>query len=170
MFDVAADGDGVSGRRAGAARRLVRLDRPRYGDRVSIDEPRGYESAGARRDVARVAADYGLLLADGAPVTEGAVPPGIDPRRRQPLQRERAGLPELDAIPASNSPVRTGTNYGCATNSNLAAMIANPDDLVRGRDGFGQRHRGRPPAARSGPIAKASRPAASGLPANHHDG
>jgi pilus assembly protein CpaD len=26
------------------------------------------------------------------------------------------------------------SNYGCATNSNLAAMIADPEDLVRGRE------------------------------------
>ena len=25
------------------------------------------------------------------------------------------------------------SNYGCAVNSNLAAMVANPEDLVRGR-------------------------------------
>ena len=39
--------------------------------------------------------------------------------------------------PGIESPVRTGTNYGCATNSNLAAMIANPDDLIRGREASG---------------------------------
>jgi pilus assembly protein CpaD len=27
----------------------------------------------------------------------------------------------------------TSSNYGCATNSNLAAMVANPNDLVRGQ-------------------------------------
>jgi pilus assembly protein CpaD len=26
----------------------------------------------------------------------------------------------------------TGSNHGCAVNSNLAAMVANPTDLVRG--------------------------------------
>jgi pilus assembly protein CpaD len=29
---------------------------------------------------------------------------------------------------------QTTSNYGCAINSNLAAMIANPEDLVHGRD------------------------------------
>ena len=28
----------------------------------------------------------------------------------------------------------TDSNYGCAANANLAAMIANPEDLVHGRD------------------------------------
>ena len=27
------------------------------------------------------------------------------------------------------------SNYGCAVNSNLAAMIANPEDLLHGREG-----------------------------------
>ena len=29
----------------------------------------------------------------------------------------------------------TSANYGCAVNSNLAAMVADPNDLVRGRQG-----------------------------------
>jgi pilus assembly protein CpaD len=29
----------------------------------------------------------------------------------------------------------TSSNYGCAVNSNLAAMVANPADLVLGRPG-----------------------------------
>jgi pilus assembly protein CpaD len=29
------------------------------------------------------------------------------------------------------------SNFGCALNSNLAAMVANPEDLVHGREGSG---------------------------------
>ena len=29
------------------------------------------------------------------------------------------------------------SNYGCAVNGNLAAMVANPEDLIHGRDGSG---------------------------------
>ena len=29
------------------------------------------------------------------------------------------------------------SNYGCAVNSNIAAMVANPQDLVHGREGSG---------------------------------
>jgi pilus assembly protein CpaD len=32
----------------------------------------------------------------------------------------------------------TSPNYGCATNSNLAAMIANPEDLIEGQKGTGE--------------------------------
>jgi len=27
------------------------------------------------------------------------------------------------------------SNFGCAVNSNLAAMVANPEDLIHGREG-----------------------------------
>ena len=134
VFDVATGGQGV------AASEQARLDAwfasidLGYGDRVAIDEPRGYEDAAARRDIARVAARYGLLVSDGAPVTNGSVAPGTV---RVVASRASAHVP---GCPAWNSdaigPVNnTSSNYGCATNSNLAAMIANPNDLVLGQDG-----------------------------------
>lgn len=33
----------------------------------------------------------------------------------------------------ADSAAMTDSNYGCATNANLAAMIADPQDLVRGK-------------------------------------
>jgi len=35
------------------------------------------------------------------------------------------------------TPERTSTNFGCATNQNLARMIADPNDLVLGQSGAG---------------------------------
>jgi len=32
----------------------------------------------------------------------------------------------------------TTSGYGCATNSNLAAMVANPEDLIQGQSGTGE--------------------------------
>jgi pilus assembly protein CpaD len=29
------------------------------------------------------------------------------------------------------------SNFGCAVNANLAAMVANPEDLIHGREGSG---------------------------------
>lgn len=102
-----------------------------YGDRISVDEP-GYPSASVRGDIANVAARYGLLLADAAPVTTGAVPPGTV---RVVASRATASVP---GCPAWNSDdlapnSATSPNFGCATNSNLAAMVANPEDLVLGQ-------------------------------------
>ena len=101
-----------------------------YGDRVWVEE--GY-SGQARQDVARVAADYGLLLSDGAPVTAGAV---ASDAVRVIVSRSTAHVPNCpnwDPV----GPSATSPGYGCAVNSNLAAMIADPTDLVLGQEGSG---------------------------------
>jgi pilus assembly protein CpaD len=137
VFDVAAEGDNV------APAEKARLDAwfdsigLRYGDSVSIDTPRGHQSNGARRDVAEVAANRGLLVADvAAPVTEGGVAPGYVRVVASRASASVAGCPKWEDK-GVDSPLRTNTNYGCAFNSNLAAMVANPDDLVHGREASG---------------------------------
>ena len=137
VFDVATSSQGVP------ASELARLDAwfasvdLRYGDQITIDEAPGFESEAARRDVAGLAARYGLLLADaGAPVTAGEVQAGTI---RVVASRATASVPGCPnwakaEIAATGN---TSSNYGCATNSNLAAMIANPTDLVQGQDGTG---------------------------------
>ena len=93
------------------------------------------DSADARNDVARVAGHYGLLVADGGPVLAGAVPPGMV---RIVVSRTRASVPDCPDWHEASQPNynnHSGSNYGCATGSNLAAMIANPEDLVHGRGG-----------------------------------
>lgn len=103
-----------------------------YGDRVFVDEP--YGPAGGTADVARVAAEYGLLISPGTPVTEGEVPRGA---LRVIVTRSTASVPGCPNWRgrAGNA---TSSNYGCATNSNLAAMIADPSDLVLGQAGSGR--------------------------------
>ncbi|MFT3968097.1 MAG: CpaD family pilus assembly lipoprotein [Sphingobium sp.] len=105
-----------------------------YGDRVSIADPGSYSGSGISGAVADLVGRYGLLLADRAPVTVGQAPSGSV---RIVVSRATAGVPgcpgwthqqELDTQGAL-----TG-EYGCGVNGNLAAMIANPDDLVRGRE------------------------------------
>jgi pilus assembly protein CpaD len=135
VFDVASREDGVPASEQARLSAWFESIGLAYGDHVTIDEPGGYANASARRDVAKVAADHGLIVAeDGAPVTEGAVGPGYV---RVVARRSTAsvhGCPDW-GDPEIESPVRTASNYGCATNTNLAAMIANPDDLVHGREG-----------------------------------
>ncbi len=102
-----------------------------YGDRVSIDDPAG-DGPTARDDIAAVIGGYGLLLSDDAPVTPAAITPGSI---RVIVSRMRATVPRCpdwsrDATNEFES--NTSSDYGCAINSNLAAMIANPADLVRG--------------------------------------
>jgi pilus assembly protein CpaD len=109
-----------------------------YGDTISVDQAEGYGPSGARADVARVAGVHGLLLAEGAPITAGEVPPGSI---RVIASRSTASVPGCPYWAASTNGAapqqNTSSNYGCSVNSNLAAMIANPEDLVHGRDGVG---------------------------------
>ena len=103
-----------------------------YGDSIYVDSP---YSGAARDDVALTAGRYGLLLSDGAPVTAGAVPPGTV---RVVVTRTRATVPNCPnwSEPAQpNYANRSMSNFGCSVNANLAAMVANPEDLIYGREG-----------------------------------
>lgn len=105
----------------------------RYGDQVAIDTNRGDSGLAVRDGVAAVAARRGVLLAREAPLTAGAVSPGFT---RIVLSRATArvdGCPNWGDHGALGGINRTSANYGCATNANLAAMIADPADLVRGQ-------------------------------------
>ncbi|MBB4642126.1 CpaD family pilus assembly protein [Rhizorhapis suberifaciens] len=103
-----------------------------YGDRVSID---GESSTAARASVSQLLGNYGLLLSDTAPATAGSVPGGAI---RVIVSRSTAsvpGCPDWRSTQEGDLIGGTSSNYGCATNGNLAAMIANPQDLVLGQPG-----------------------------------
>jgi pilus assembly protein CpaD len=101
-----------------------------YGDRLYVDT--GYDGAEARSDVARIASDYGMMVSPGAPLTAGAVQAGTV---RVIISRTEASVPNCPNWERSDGPSKTSSNYGCAVNSNLAAMIADPNDLVLGQEG-----------------------------------
>jgi pilus assembly protein CpaD len=103
-----------------------------YGDSVYVDGP--YSDA-ARAQVAEIAGKYGMLVSQSAPVTAGAVQPG---NVRVVVTRSVATVPncpnwEEKSQPNYNNKMLPGS--GCAVNSNLAAMVANPEDLFHGREG-----------------------------------
>jgi pilus assembly protein CpaD len=105
-----------------------------YGDHVAIDDPHPYGS-GVHDAVAAQVAQYGLLLSDDAPVTGAPVPPGS---ARIVISRMKAAVPGCPDYTRQNKPEfnsNSSSNLGCAINSNLAAMVANPADLVRGQPG-----------------------------------
>ncbi|KQT31725.1 pilus assembly protein CpaD [Sphingomonas sp. Leaf412] len=105
-----------------------------YGDVVALDDPNG-TGRGAHDDVQAVAARYGLLVGAAAPVTNGPIAPGTV---RIVVSRTRAivpGCPDHSRMNDPNFNAHTASNYGCASNTNLAAMVANPADLVRGQPG-----------------------------------
>jgi pilus assembly protein CpaD len=91
----------------------------------------------ATADVARVAGRYGLLVSAGAPVTVSAIPEGAVRVVVSRTQASVPGCPNWSEEAAPNYNNRMISNFGCSVNSNLAAMIANPQDLVYGREGDG---------------------------------
>jgi pilus assembly protein CpaD len=108
----------------------------RYGDRVAIDDP--LQSSATRAAVENLAGRYGLLVADGVPVTPGIVTAGS---ARIVVSRSRAtvpGCPDWSAKSDANFNNATSTNYGCAVNSNIAAMVANPEHLLKGDASTGE--------------------------------
>lgn len=105
-----------------------------YGDSVYVD---GAGSEAARGQVAAIAGQYGMMVSAGAPVTAGMVAPGTV---RVVVSRRRASVPYCPnwSLPSQpNYDNRTMSNFGCSVNSNIAAMVANPEDLVHGREGTG---------------------------------
>lgn len=133
-FDV---GTGPAGLAPGEEQRLagwmgsLRLG---YGDSIAIDDPAGAGPA-ARGAVSRAAARFGLLVSGDAPVTGAPVTPGT---MRVVVSRARARVPNCPDFSRDRQPDfegNTWSNQGCAVNSNLAAMVANPLDLVRGEPG-----------------------------------
>lgn len=107
----------------------------RYGDRIGVDDTMA--SVAVRNDVAKIAARYGLLVSDGAPVTQGYVDPG---KVRVVVTRSRAyvpGCPDWTEHVTEYGNNATSQGYGCSINGNLAAMIADPEQLLHGAAGTG---------------------------------
>jgi pilus assembly protein CpaD len=102
-----------------------------YGDSIYVD---GDYAAAARQDVARVAGRYGMMVSAAAPVTAGDIQPGTV---RVVVSRTRAsvpGCPNWDRRAAPDYDNQQMSNYGCAVNANIASMVADPQDLIRGRE------------------------------------
>ena len=51
------------------------------------------------------------------------------------VTRSIAYVPNCPNGASAHGPSSTSSNYGCAVNSNWAAMVANPSDLVLGQTG-----------------------------------
>jgi pilus assembly protein CpaD len=130
MFDVAAPGGFV------APYELARLDSwfqglgLGYGDSIYVD---GAYAGAAASQVAGIAGRYGLMVQPAAPVTVGAVAHDMV---RVVVSRTRAevpGCPNWSRASEPNFQNRSMPGHGCGVNSNLAAMVANPEDLFHGR-------------------------------------
>ena len=133
VLDVGSGGGGLSNAEFARLSDWFQSLDLRYGDRIYVADP--YGNPRARADIAKAAASYGLQLSDGAPVTAGSARAGST---RVVVRRASAsvpGCPNWRQAKLINSLESTESNFGCSMNSNIAAMVANPDDLVLGRDG-----------------------------------
>ena len=132
-LDLAAPGGALAPTEVGRLDGWFRGLELGYGDSIYIDG--GYGSAATQ--VAEIAGAYGMMVQPAAPVTAGAVAPGMV---RVVVSRTRAeipGCPNWSRAAQPNFENRSMSNFGCAVNSNLAAMVANPEDLFHGREGSG---------------------------------
>jgi pilus assembly protein CpaD len=134
VFDAAAPGGALA---PGEADRLTGWFQGLglgYGDTIYVDG--GYAPA-ARSQVASIAGRSGMMVTAGAPATAGLVQPGSV---RVVVARRRAEVPNCPNWSRPAAPDfanRSMSNYGCSVNSNIAAMVANPEDLLHGREGTG---------------------------------
>ena len=105
----------------------------RYGDRVAVEDP-GSNPA-VTNAVNELAGRYGLIVSDTAPTTAGFLQPG---QARVVITRSSAevpGCPDWSAKSDMNYLNATSPGYGCSINGNMAAMIADSQDLLEGKKG-----------------------------------
>lgn len=107
-----------------------------YGDRVTIEDPASNPAVSDA--VNDLAGRYGLIVSATAPTTAGQLQPG---QARVVITRSTAsvpGCPDWSATSDMNYNNGMSPGYGCAVNSNIAAMVANPEDLLEGQSGSGE--------------------------------
>lgn len=105
-----------------------------YGDRVALDDA-GAVVPAAHGEVAALIDRYGLFLSATAPALPGERLPGTV---RVIVSRMTATVPGCPDYSRNNKPnfmSHTSSNQGCAVNSNIASMMARPEDLVLGQLG-----------------------------------
>jgi pilus assembly protein CpaD len=137
QFDIAASNGELPPSEQGRLQGWFDAMGVRYGDRISIEDPSAYGATSAQATVRSMIGRRGLLLSDNAPLTTGSVPDG---HLRIVITRASAsvpGCPNWDSKSSINPTNATSSNYGCAVNSNLAAMVADPNDLIKGASDSG---------------------------------
>ncbi|WP_241527355.1 CpaD family pilus assembly protein [Sphingomonas turrisvirgatae] len=132
VFDAASDGGYLAPSELQRVAGWLASVRLAYGDRVYVDDPNGSQ---ARAQIAQEAGRYGILLSDPAPVTTGPVQPGTVRVIVSRMKASVPGCPNYTRAGGTEFAASTTSNFGCASNSNLAAMVARPEDLVRGQAG-----------------------------------
>jgi pilus assembly protein CpaD len=104
-----------------------------YGDRIALAGSYEYASPALRADIDALLARRGMFVGRDTSAEAGTPPSGAV---RLILRKTTAfvpGCPDWHDTGENNGMAAISTNYGCGVNSNLAAMVADPQDLVRGQ-------------------------------------
>ncbi|WP_257540366.1 CpaD family pilus assembly protein [Sphingobium sp. CFD-1] len=135
-FDVQGGMDG--GLTASEARRLddwfasIGLG---YGDRVSLAGDPAYTNPALRESIANAVGRHGLLIDEDGSAVAGDAPEGSVRLIVRRAMASVPGCPDWRSRTEVDMNLGTSSNFGCGVNSNIATMVANPDDLVRGQGG-----------------------------------
>ena len=106
-----------------------------YGDTIYVD---GAYADRARAQVAAVAGRYGMLVTRRRPGHRRAWSSPARSAWSSAAAAPKFRTARTGAVPSQpDFDNRSMSNFGCAVNSNLAAMVANPEDLIHGREGSG---------------------------------
>jgi pilus assembly protein CpaD len=108
----------------------------KYGDKIALDDP--LQSKATIASIDGVAGRWGLYVDGPAPMTPGYVSAG---GARIVVTRAKAsvpGCPDWSAKSDFSMSNKTSSNFGCAINSNLAAMVADKEHLIQGAAGTGE--------------------------------
>lgn len=104
-----------------------------YGDTVAIATESGYYGKDIHDGIAAVVERHSLLLQEDHTAQAGRA---LEGSVRLIVRRATAQVPdcpEWKNQAESNGTGEISSNFGCGVNSNLAAMVANPNDLVLGQ-------------------------------------
>lgn len=134
LYDIRTDGTSrlSTDERARLAGWLSSLDIA-YGDSVAIASGSTYVGRALHDDIADVIGRRGMLIGEDASAIAGTPPHGSI---RLIVRRTSASVPncpDWSTQQESNMAGSASSNFGCGVNGNLAAMVANPEDLVRGQ-------------------------------------
>lgn len=105
----------------------------RYGDQIILEDGSLYGGSNALSAIRGELAKRGASISAVTSNASSSIGSGM---MRLHVSRSTAyvpNCPEWSSRHTADPYNSTSSNYGCATNSNLAAMVANPNDLVRGQ-------------------------------------
>lgn len=131
-LDLLAGPDGLAGGEAQRLRGWLDVLAAAPGSAIALDDP--FASPAARADIAAAAAEHGLRV---APVVAAQAAPPASGMLRVVVTRATVSVPSCQT-PAErtalvNFDAHTSSSFGCAVNGTLAAMVADPNDLIRGK-------------------------------------